>query len=81
MLKRLSMVALLVTMGFAMSGCRLGGNLEGACGRQCLCDDGKGCAILHQWGRDARKSERCIDHLLFNYDVNDPYRGDCVVGY
>lgn len=83
MLKRLTMLAVLVTVGFAFSGCRFAGSaFEGACGRDCTqCDDGKNCAILNQWGRDMRKNERCVDHLFFNYDVNDPYRGDCLVGY
>ena len=82
MLKRLTMVALLVTVGFAFSGCRFAGGLDSACGRtSTACDDGKNCAILNQWGRDARKSERAIDHMFFNYDINDPYRGDYLVGY
>lgn len=84
MVKRLTMVALLLTVGFAFSGCRFAGGLESACGRECQeCGafGNKNCAIMRQWGRDARKSERCIDHLFFNYDVNDPYRGDCLVGY
>lgn len=81
MLKRLTLVALLVTVGFAFSGCRFAGGLESACGRDVPDRNGKNCAILQQWGRDARKSERAIDNMFFNYDTNDPYRGDPVVGF
>ena len=28
-----------------------------------------------------RHQERFVDQYFFNYDINDPYRGDCITGY
>ena len=78
MVKRMSLVALLVAATFSISGCRFAAPaLESMGGRGCT----KTQAILNQWGRDARKNERFVDQYAFNYDINDPYRGDRLVGY
>lgn len=78
MVKRISLAAFLVVAMFSFSGCRMGAPLLESMG-------GSGCtktqAILNQWGRDARKNERFVDKYAFNYDINDPYRGDRLVGY
>ncbi len=85
MVKRLSLVMLLAFVGLGVSGCRFAAPaLEeaGGCGRAGGCrGDSKSKAILRQWGQDARKNERFVDNYFLNYDINDPYRGDCVSGY
>ena len=84
--RRLALLAAVLgvsLMGF--NGCRAAAPaLEDLSGNDCV-DCGhfiqKSKRIMANWGRDMRESERAIDHLLLNYDVNDPYRGDCLVGY
>ena len=86
MVKRLCLIAGLLLVVSAMPGCRLGAPIledMGGCPYSChgtSCDT-KTRAILREWGRDARHQERFIDTYFLNYDINDPYRGDCVVGW
>lgn len=84
--KRVSILAtLLMACAASLGGCRAAAPaLEGLGGRDCQhCGSfgDKNRAIVSQWGRDMRKNERLFDQYLFNYDINDPYRGDCLVGY
>ncbi|MHC5010072.1 MAG: hypothetical protein ACYTG6_03860 [Planctomycetota bacterium] len=86
MLKRLSLVFGLVLVVGALSGCRLGApaaeSLGGyPYGAHGSFSDTKSKAILRQWGRDAREGERFIDQYFLNYNINDPYRGDALVGW
>ena len=85
MLKRLSLVMLLCVLCVAASGCRFGAPvLEqiGGCGcSACAGPDNKTKAMFRGWARSARKQERCIDQNFLNYDINDPYRMDCLAGY
>ncbi|MGE0193942.1 MAG: hypothetical protein AB7T63_18100 [Planctomycetota bacterium] len=85
MFKRLSLFALVLVAGASLAGCNgAAAGLETLSGRDC-----QGCgswgdknnAILGQWARDARHNERLIDKHFLNYDIDDPYRGDCLVGY
>ncbi len=86
MWKRLSLVVGLVLVLGMVSGCRfIAPPLEsmGGCPYSChgtACDT-KTRAVLREWGRDARAGEQFIDTYFLNYNVNDPYRGDCVVGW
>jgi hypothetical protein len=89
MVKRFALVMLLVGAGLATSGCRFvapvleeagGCGCNRGCGDACA-PDTKSKAMLRQWGADARRNEQFIDTYFFNYDINDPYRGDCVSGY
>ena len=79
MVKRLSLVLLIVAFALPVGACRVAAPaLEsaggyGGCGGECMT---KTKMILRQWGRDARKNEEIIDTYLFNYDRNDPYRAD-----
>ena len=85
MLKRLSLVLLVVSMVMPLSACRFAAPmLEDMSGGGCCggCNDGcttKSDLILRQWARDARRGEECVDALFLNYDRNDPYRGDYYV--
>ena len=86
MWKRLSLVAALVLVLGMASGCRwIAPPLESAGGCPYSCHgtacDSKSKAILREWGRDARRGEQFIDQYFLNYDINDPYRGDCVTGW
>jgi hypothetical protein len=85
MVKRASLGALLLASVFVVGGCRLvAPGLESVGGAQCggyVCGPSKTQMIVRQWARDTRKNERFIDNYLLNYDINDPYRGDCLVGY
>lgn len=92
MVKRLCLVLSLAALLCAMPGCRVAAPVLESWGG---CPGGGGCcggpprlgcdtktrAMMRQWGADARRGERTVDTYLFNYDINDPYRGDCVVGY
>jgi hypothetical protein len=84
-MKRTSLAILLLAAVFTVGGCRLGAPvLESAGGANCggnRCGPSKSQMLLRNWGRDARKQEQFIDQYFLNYDVNDPYRGDCLVGY
>ena len=79
------LVVLLFMATFASGGCRVvAPSLESLGGAECgPCNPGptKTQMILREWARDTRKNERFIDQYLLNYDINDPYRGDCLVGY
>lgn len=84
--KRLFLIVGLVLAVGLLSGCRFVAPVfEGAGGCPYSCHggtcDSKSKAILRQWGQDARGGEQFVDQYFLNYDVNDPYRGDCVVGY
>ena len=77
-------VLLLVTVGLAFGGCRaVAPALEGISGADCCEQAGpsKENMIVRQWARDTRKNERFVDTYFLNYDINDPYRGDCLVGH
>ncbi len=86
MFKRLLLVAGLVMMVSGLAGCRffaplaedIGGCPTACHGSQC---DTKTKAIIRGWGRDARCGEQFIDQYFLNYDIHDPYRGDCSSGY
>jgi hypothetical protein len=85
MLKRLSlMVGLIAALG-AFGGCRFVAPVAesvGGCPPGSSASMGqKNKAIMRQWGRDLRKGERFVDQYFLNYDINDPYRGDCLTGY
>lgn len=81
MLKRLSVVLVLLTLAAPMGACRfaapafeeVGG--YGGCG-DCMT---KTKLILRQQGRHARMGEEFVDTYLLNYDRNDPYRADYYV--
>ena len=81
------LLAFVFVAGIAMSGCRFAAQgIETATCANCAGNDrcgaqGKWNAMWRQQARNFRKNERCVDNLFFNYDVNDPYRGDCLVGY
>jgi hypothetical protein len=89
MVKRFALVVF-VLGSIALSGCRFVAPVfeeAGGCGRAggCGCPGGAGCgpdtkskAMLRQWGADARRNEQFVDTYFFNYDINDPYRGDCL---
>ncbi|MDA1194109.1 MAG: hypothetical protein O2894_02910 [Planctomycetota bacterium] len=83
--KGIALAVILVAASFFVGGCRFGAPLlEGLGGANCNgCSGGPGKSnmIVRNWARDARKGEQFIDQYLFNYDINDPYRGDCLVGY
>ena len=96
MIKRLGLVFGFMAVLVLFGGCRFlapvaeswGGCPCGAHGVCCCpsnCDtnfcDTKTRAMWRQWGRCMRKQERFIDTYFFNYDINDPYRGDCITGY
>lgn len=73
MSKRLMLVLVLVAFGGAFSACRYGGPaLEKWAGSGCT----KTEQMLRHQARLARKQEAFIDQYFFNYDINDPYRGD-----
>ena len=86
MWKCLSLVVGLVLVFGVCSGCRFGAPVledVGGCPYSChgtACDT-KTRAIVREWGRNARHQEQMIDTYLLNYDIHDPYRGDCVVGW
>ena len=84
-MKRTSLAILLLAAVFTVGGCRFGAPiLESTGGANCgtnRCGPSKTQMILRNWGRDARKNEQFVDQYFLNYDVNDPYRGDCLVGY
>ncbi len=86
MQKRLALVFALMLGSPLLGGCRFAAPVledVGGCPYSChmgACDT-KTKAMLRQWGADARRNERFIDEYFFNYDIHDPYRGDCVVGY
>jgi len=84
-MKRTSLAILLLAAVFTVGGCRvIAPGLESIGGANCACNHAgptKAQMILRQWGRDARKNEQFIDQYALNYDINDPYRGDCLVGY
>lgn len=84
MLKRLTLVLVVVSMVSPLAACRFAAPaLEDMSANCCgSCSDGcttKTDMILRQWARDARRGEECIDAMFFNYDRNDPYRGDYYV--
>ena len=85
MAKGITLAVILLASAFVVGGCRFAAPvLEGVGGANCAgCQGGPGKSsmIVRQWARDARKNERLVDQYLFNYDINDPYRGDCLVGY
>ena len=85
MVKGITLAILLMASTFVVGGCRfVAPVLEGVGGANCAgCNNGPGKTnmIVRQWARDTRKNERFVDHYLLNYDINDPYRGDCLVGY
>ncbi len=85
MSKRLSLFVVLLVAAGGLAGCRAAAPaLEDLSGRDCAgCGTfgDKNRSILGQWARDMRSNERLFDHHVLNYDVNDPYRGDCLVGY
>ena len=85
MFKRLSLFALIIDASSSLVGCNgVASGLETLSGRDCHgCGSygDKNRAILGQWARDARYEERFIDKHFLNYDIDDPYRGDCLVGY
>jgi hypothetical protein len=85
MVKGIVLAALLVTSMVAFGGCRLAAPaLESVGGAECgpsSVGPSKTQMILRQWGRDQRSNERFVDNYFLNYDVNDPYRGDCLAGY
>jgi hypothetical protein len=70
-----------------LGGCRFGAplleDLGGCpgCGGSACAPDTKTKAILRQQARNAREQERFIDQYFFNYDIHDPYRGDCLSGW
>ena len=77
-------ILLLVTVGLAFGGCRIvRPALQEVGGAGCYKQPGpsKTSMIVRQWERDAAKNERFVDQYFLNYDVNDPYRGDCLVGH
>jgi hypothetical protein len=85
MSKRLSLFAFILVACCSFMSCRAAAPaLETLSGRDCQgCGDfgAKNRAIVGQWARDMRANERLIDNHLLNYDINDPYRADCYVGY
>ena len=77
-------ILLLVTVGLAFGGCRvMRPALSELGGAQCYKQGGpsKTSMIVRQWERGAAKNERFVDQYFLNYDINDPYRGDCLVGH
>jgi hypothetical protein len=85
MVKGIVLAALLLTATVAVGGCRfVAPALESVSGAECgPCGAGpsKTQMIMRQWARDTRKNEQFFDQYLLNYDINDPYRGDCLAGY
>ena len=86
MWKRLSLVVAMVLVLGMTAGCRfVAAPLEAAGGCPTACHgtscDSKSKAILRGWGRDARCVEQFVDQYFLNYDINDPYRGDCRSGW
>jgi hypothetical protein len=85
MLKRLSLAVGLIAALGAFGGCRfmapVAENVGGCPPGSTACAGAKNRAIVRQWGRNLRKQERFIDTYFLNYDINDPYRGDCLTGY
>ena len=85
MAKGISLAVILLASAFFVGGCRFAAPvLEGVGGANCHgCTGGpsKSSMIVRNWARDARKNERLVDQYFLNYDINDPYRGDCLVGY
>lgn len=84
--KRLLLVAALVIAANLLGGCRFAAPVFedlGGCPSACHmggCDT-KTKAMFRQWGSDARCGEQFIDQYFLNYDIHDPYRGDCKAGY
>lgn len=81
MLKRLSLVLVLVALAAPLGACRmvataaedLGG--YGGCG-DCMT---KTKLIIRQQARNLRQNEEFVDTYFLNYDINDPYRADYYV--
>ena len=77
-------ILVLVTVGLAFGGCRVvRPALSEVGGAGCYTQPGpsKTSMIVRQWERDAHKNERFVDQYFLNYDIDDPYRGDCLVGH
>ncbi|MFV1959632.1 MAG: hypothetical protein ACC662_09500 [Planctomycetota bacterium] len=86
MVKSLLLVAGFMMLVGGLGGCRLAAAaLESVGGcpypSHGAGHDTKTKAMFRQWGHDARSGEQFIDQYFLNYDVNDPYRGSCWVGY
>jgi len=81
MVKRLSLVLLLLMVGVAFSACHaVEPALNSMSGVGSSANASHADMILRQWGADAKRNERLYDNYFLNYDVNDPYRGDRVAG-
>ena len=77
-------ILLLVSVGLAFGGCRIvRPPLQELGGAGCYKQAGpsKTSMIVRQWERDSGHNERFVDKYFLNYDINDPYRGDCLVGH
>ncbi len=85
MFKVISLAVLLFVATISVGGCRVvAPGLESLGGAETgggNIGPTKTQMILRQWGRDTRKNERFVDQYFLNYDINDPYRGDALVGY
>jgi hypothetical protein len=81
MVKRLTLVLVLVMASMSIGGCRFMAPALESAGGYGGCSGGqtKSQMILRQWGRDARRGEEIVDTYLLNYDLNNPYRGDYYV--
>ena len=82
MLKCISLAILLAILVVPFTGCRfVAPGLESLSGAGSYSERTKTDQIIGQWARDTRKNERFVDTYFLNYDINDPYRGDYLVGY
>ena len=85
MVKVITLAVLLFAAAIFVGGCRFGAaGLESVSGAECgggNIGPSKTSMIVRNWARDMRKQERFVDKHFLNYDINDPYRGDCLAGY
>ncbi len=81
MLKRFSLVLMIVALASPLAACRFIAAGAEDIGGYGSCD---GCMtktklMVRQQGRNFRECESLIDTYIYNYDINDPYRADYVV--
>jgi hypothetical protein len=81
MLTRLALAAGLVLTGVLSTGCRIAAPAYESMGGYNGCSDcdSKTKMMLRQQGRNSRHIEEFFDTHFWNYNINDPYRGDRLV--
>lgn len=81
MLKRLCLVLGLAALVVSLSGCCGGASAFVESVGGCCPVQAPPKRILCHQARQMRLQQEFLDTYFLNYDVHDPYRGDCYLGY